>query len=194
MLGKTSIREYIKKGLIVIEPFNEEQLNPNSYDVRLGNWFVGVCWHDGKLTYSEPEYYKDGEDVSISPNSTMLCVTKEIIGCVNGVVAEMKARSTIGRMGIGVCKCAGLGDVGYVNHWTGELSAFTSYAASLTIGNTFAQFGFHATDMLDAQDRYNGQYTKDDFPAYMIPSAFREKWFWRYQDKINKIKEKEGIN
>lgn len=39
LLSDAAIEDGCKSGLIVIEPFNRGNLGPNSYDVRLGEWF-----------------------------------------------------------------------------------------------------------------------------------------------------------
>ena len=36
ILTGSEIKKYVENGDIVIEPFNEDQLNPNSYNYRLG--------------------------------------------------------------------------------------------------------------------------------------------------------------
>lgn len=40
MLGNRAILNEMEKGNIVIAPFNQSQLGPNSYDLRLGDWIV----------------------------------------------------------------------------------------------------------------------------------------------------------
>lgn len=37
ILTGSEIKKYLRNGDIVISPFNEEQLNPNSYNYRLGD-------------------------------------------------------------------------------------------------------------------------------------------------------------
>lgn len=69
----------------------------------------------------------------ITPGETILAHTNEFIGGCKSVTTMMKARSSLGRNFIEVCKCAGWGDVGYINRWYGLLflfwasSALTSY-------------------------------------------------------------------
>ncbi|MCX6737160.1 MAG: hypothetical protein NTX26_00220, partial [Candidatus Parcubacteria bacterium] len=60
--------------------------------------------------------------ILLEPNETILAHTIEFIGGKNGILGkldavttEMRARSSLGRIGIAVCKCAGWGDIGYVN-------------------------------------------------------------------------------
>lgn len=58
----------------------------------------------------------------------------------------MKARSSIGRNFIEVCKCAGWGDVGYINRWTMEITNNSShYAIPLVVGRRIGQIIFFET-------------------------------------------------
>ena len=51
-------------------------------------------------------------------------MTKErIIVNSSKILGLMKTRSSIRRIGLDVCMSAGLGDVGYSDYWTMELSA-----------------------------------------------------------------------
>jgi hypothetical protein len=55
----------------------------------------------------------------------------------------MKARSTWGRNFITVCKCAGWGDVGYVNRWTMEIAnSSRNKHIPLVVGRRIAQIVF----------------------------------------------------
>lgn len=60
----------------------------------------------------------------------------------------MKARSSFGRNFIEVCKCAGLGDVGYINRWTMEITNNSRYyQIPLVVGRRIAQITFFKTGM-----------------------------------------------
>ena len=60
--------------------------------------------------------------IMLRPGETILAHTNEFIGGRDIVTTMMKARSSMGRNFIEVCKCAGWGDVGYVNRWTMEIT------------------------------------------------------------------------
>ncbi len=57
----------------------------------------------------------------------------------------MHARSSIGRILVQVCKCAGWGDVGYFNRWTMEITNSSSREMPLVVGTAIAQISFHET-------------------------------------------------
>ncbi len=85
--------------------------------------------------------------IIIGPGETILAHTNEFIGGVNHVTTMMKARSSIGRNFIEVCKCAGWGDVGYYNRWTMEITNNSRhYQIPLIVGKRIAQIVFFDTE------------------------------------------------
>lgn len=175
ILSSTDIMKCLEKGLIEIDPFKEEQLNPNSYDLCLGNWFCEVSWDDDGPVFSGPMNIRDGDRVYIPRGGTLLGATKERIATKDKITGQLHSKSSTRRCGITVCDDAGLGDIGYDNHWTVELSAhINSGDPFLIVGERFAQMTFKlATDW--PIKPYQGQYTISDWPECMIPRIYRDK-------------------
>lgn len=89
----------------------------------------------------------DERVIFIQPGETILAHTQEFIGGKNSVTTMMKARSSMGRNFIEVCKCAGWGDIGYVNRWTMEITNNSRfYTIPLVVGRRIAQIVFFQTD------------------------------------------------
>jgi len=89
----------------------------------------------------------DDRIIWISPGETILAHTIEWLGGRGTVTTMMKARSSMGRNFIEVCKCAGWGDVGYVNRWTMEVTNNSRYySIPLVVGRRIAQIVFFDTD------------------------------------------------
>ena len=117
----------IKKNLggnIVIEPYEERLLNPNSYNLRL---------HDELLVYEEivldmkrpnrfRRYTIPPEGLVLQPNQLYLGRTIERTETHN-FVPMLEGRSSIGRLGLFVHVTAGFGDVGFQGYWTLEMTA-----------------------------------------------------------------------
>lgn len=174
-LSDARIISHIQKGNIIISPFERENLNTSSYDVRLGRYYYREQQPEpGNLIYSpwsEPDVkriwgesqeavtagdYKRGHNISlpediadsdriilIPPGETILAHTEEFIGGRDGITTMMKARSSMGRNFIEVCKCAGWGDVGYINRWTMEITNNSRhYTIPLVVGRRVAQIVF----------------------------------------------------
>lgn len=94
--------------------------------------------------------------ILLAPGETILAHTNEFIGGRNHITTMMKARSSLGRSFIEVCKCAGWGDVGYINRWTMEITNNSNhYYIPLVVGRRIAQIVFFETGEI-----INDDYTK----------------------------------
>ncbi len=98
--------------------------------------------------------------ILMAPGETILAHTNEFIGGRGHVTTMMKARSSLGRSFISVCKCAGWGDVGYINRWTMEIQNTSNrYYIPLVVGRRVAQIVFFDTGQIEAGDyAENGKY------------------------------------
>ncbi|MBI4414691.1 MAG: hypothetical protein HY566_00445, partial [Candidatus Kerfeldbacteria bacterium] len=129
-----------------------------------------------------------GEDrlIIVEPGETILAHTIEFVGGRRCVTTEMRARSSMGRIGITVCKCAGWGDVGYINRWTMEVTnVLRERAIPLPVGMRIAQIALYEVDPLDASYAgESGKYqTTDDMdelvaswnPSTMLPRLYDDR-------------------
>ena len=101
------------------------------------------------------------EVILLKPQETILAHTNEYIGGTHGIInTMMKARSSLGRNFIEVCKCAGWGDVGYINRWTMEITNNSRhYTIPLVVGRRVAQIVFFETgDILEKDYAASGKY------------------------------------
>lgn len=126
--------------------------------------------------------------ILLEPGETILGHTNEFIGGRHKITTMMKARSSLGRNFIEVCKCAGWGDVGYVNRWTMEITNNSKhYSIPLVVGRRIAQIIFFDTgEILDTNKDYtaNGKYQttqslteikKSWKPEMMIPKMHKDR-------------------
>jgi dCTP deaminase len=99
----------------------------------------------------------DDKVILLRPGETILAHTQEFIGGRNSVTTMMKARSSLGRNFIEVCKCAGWGDVGYVNRWAMEITNNSrNYIIPLVVGRRIAQIVFFETGPILSSDYTKG--------------------------------------
>jgi dCTP deaminase len=126
------------------------------------NWME----ENGPLENIKPE----DKIIIIGAGETILAHTEEFIGGRNCVTTEMRARSSMGRIGITVCKCAGWGDVGFCNRWTMEMSNhLKDTPVVLVIGMRVAQIAFYQVDSLsESYASTDGQYQRTDDTEKMI--------------------------
>lgn len=91
--------------------------------------------------------------ILLEPGETILAHTEEFIGGRNHITTMMKARSSFGRNFIEVCKCAGWGDVGFINRWTMEITNNSRYYnIPLVVGRRIAQIIFFETGSILSKD------------------------------------------
>lgn len=219
-LSNKKILEEIKKGDIIIFPFNIQNLETSSYDVTLGEWYFreqkpknhhilyniwnknhtdsvwgtkAVCAKKAidifeKSTFEYKGISPNDKVIVLEPGETILAHTKEFIGGKNHITTMMKARSSLGRNFIEVCKCAGWGDVGFINRWTMEITNnSTHYAIPLVVGRRIAQIIFFETGrILNLENDYSksGKYQssqdlkiikKEWKPEMMLPKLYMDR-------------------
>jgi dCTP deaminase len=124
----------------------------------------------------------DDKVILLEPGETILAHTEEFIGGRNHITTMMKARSSMGRNFIEVCKCAGWGDVGYINRWTLEITNNSRhYAIPLVAGRRIGQIVFFETGEILAND-----YSKTG--KYQSSTDVKElKKIWRPTDMLPRL-------
>jgi len=174
ILSALDIMKEWEDGFLLISPFKQENVNPNSYDLSLGHWFarIGISAVTGAITYTILQA-NAGDLVVIPTNSVMLVTTMERFGGVSHIVPQIFGKSTMARMGIEVAASAGLGDVGYFDYWTTTVRA-SVLGTCMAVGEKFAQAVFHHTRPVPDKMIYNGQYRAEEFPIAMVPKEARE--------------------
>jgi dCTP deaminase len=182
LLSDKRIVEEIQAGNIVVDPFDQRQLGTNSYDCRLGSWYfqptkysevVDFTNEDQALAFwGEPRRAED--QIIVKPQTTILAHTQEVVGARNGITTTMHARSSIGRSSLSVCKCAGVGDVGYISRWTMEISNHSTCSIAIPVGLRICQIKFDFVG--ETLREYHGKYGQETewTPYDMLPRLYRD--------------------
>ncbi len=219
-LSDKKILEEMKRGNVIIEPFDPKSLSTSSYDVTLGEYYyreakpdrynnkIYDIWNEDHMrriwngqgyhkAKSAKEVFKNikldtssikpnDKVILLEPGETILAHTNEFIGGLHTITTMMKARSSLGRSFIEVCKCAGWGDVGYINRWTMEITNNSKhYAIPLVVGRRIAQLVFFETGEILGHD-YNkvGKYNSSEDvailkknwkPEMMLPRLYKDR-------------------
>lgn len=107
---------------IVIEPFNEKQLNPNSYNLKLHNELLIYESEvlDMKIENKTKRLTIPKEGLLLEPGKLYLGRTVEYTK-TDKYVPMLEGRSSIGRLGLFIHITAGFGDVGFSGYWTLEI-------------------------------------------------------------------------
>lgn len=113
------IRAEIESGKLVIDPFEDALIQPNSYDVRLDDRFG---WHEKSDEVIDP--YKcetvlanvvhvQGESILIHPGQFLLGATLERLTLPRDIVGQLTGKSSLARLGVMVHVTAGFIDAGF---------------------------------------------------------------------------------
>lgn len=126
ILFDADIKAAIERGHINITPFDERNLGPNSYDVRLGSkLYVYTRPDDGVLDMKKRNPVKSFdipyEGLVLQPGELYLGHTMEHFGASHNIVPHLEGRSSIGRLGMAIHVTAGFGDCGFFGCWTMEI-------------------------------------------------------------------------
>lgn len=107
---------------IIINPYSEKQLNPNSYNLKLHNELM--VYDNPVLDMKKPNR---ASKLIIPEDGLMLETGKLYLGRTleytetNNLVPMLEGRSSIGRLGLFIHITAGFGDVGFSGFWTLEM-------------------------------------------------------------------------
>ncbi len=107
---------------IIIEPYNKDALNPNSYNLRLHNELLVYTENllDMKKLNQTQAIIIPEEGLLLEPRKLYLGRTVEYTA-TNNLVPMLEGRSSVGRLGLNIHVTAGFGDVGFKGYWTLEI-------------------------------------------------------------------------
>ncbi|OLS27130.1 MAG: Deoxycytidine triphosphate deaminase [Candidatus Heimdallarchaeota archaeon LC_3] len=121
ILSGIEIKDRLDKD-IIIKPYDEKYLNPNSYNLRLHDELIYYTNHvlDMKKKNETERTKIPEEGFTLQPNKLYLGRTLEYTETHN-LVPMLEGRSSIGRLGLAIHITAGFGDVGFSGYWTLEI-------------------------------------------------------------------------
>jgi len=173
ILSGREIKREIGKG-INIEPFNESQLNPNSYNLKL---------HNELMVYTNPvldmKTPNPVEKLIIPEEGLQLETGKLYLGRTiektetSKFVPMLEGRSSIGRLGLFIHVTAGFGDVGFNGFWTLEI--FCVQPIRIYAGVDICQIFYHTIEG-DYDTYKGGKYQNNTgIQASMLYKDFEKK-------------------
>lgn len=113
------IRKEIAEGRLIIDPYEDWLVQPNSYDVRLSDSF---SWHDAGDQVIDPYDSQSvlkglvhvvDEGVVVKPGQFILGATLEKICLPRDIVGQLTGKSSLARLGVMVHVTAGFIDAGF---------------------------------------------------------------------------------
>jgi len=150
VLSDRSIREEIEAGRLVIDPFEEQALQPASVDLRLGREFR--VFRNYRLPYidvkvdvpqlTELETVDDDNPFILHPGEFVLAVTLERVELPADLVGRLDGKSSLGRLGLIVHSTAGFVDPGFKGRLTLELTNVANLPITLYYAMPVSQISF----------------------------------------------------
>ena len=132
LLVDWQIKDRIEQGVLKINPFNGNLIQPNSIDVLLGDEFV---WYERSDDVIDP-YSKESlmrhlnrqkcEYIDIKPQEFYLAETVETFCLPANIVGSIEGKSSLARLGITVHQTGGWIDAGFSGSITLEIGNFNS--------------------------------------------------------------------
>ncbi|TVR04863.1 MAG: dCTP deaminase [Spirochaetaceae bacterium] len=130
---------------IVIDPFREAQLNPNSYNLTLHNELLVYASRELDMAVENQSHRIEipPEGLLLEPDRLYLGRTVEFTE-TRRFVPMLEGRSSIGRLGLFVHITAGFGDVGFRGYWTLEI--FCVQPIRIYAGVQICQIFYHTIE------------------------------------------------
>ena len=184
ILTGNAIRRSYMLGDLAITPWTESQLNPNSYNLRLGKTLMvydeadvlDMAVKNKTRTFEIPP-----EGVVLRPETIYLGHTEEVIHS-DRYVPILDGRSSIGRLGLCVHSTAGYGDLGFHGTFTLELSV--AQPVRIYAGVEVCQVRFQTVSGTTQELTngvpailYNGKYNGQTGPRASGIWKERNKWY-----------------
>jgi len=144
------IRNLVICKKIRIEPYDENSINPNSYDLHLGNHFQiskqngGINPYDQR-TVEKAFYEKTCSELWIQPGEFILGRTEEKISLPADIVGSVEGKSSLARLGLSIHQTGGWIDAGFSGSITLELYNCSPNQILLNAGMPIAQIVFFST-------------------------------------------------
>jgi dCTP deaminase len=168
ILSGKKIKEEVENKKIIIYPFNNENINPNSYNYTLDDYIKvyeeEILDAKKKIKTKTIEIPNDG--MILEPNKLYLGCTKEIIGS-DYYVPIITGRSSTGRLGLFVQITSDLVDIGFKGKLTLQFCA--TQPVKIYKGMKIGQVMFWK--VFGEADLYKGKYQNLEEP--------RQSEIWR---------------
>jgi len=165
ILNDREIKELIKKGKLIVKPFDERQVQASSLDLRLGNEFLIFSNSSDVIDVVEDNISKHIEKIIvgdegfiIKPKQFVLATTLEYIKLPNNITAFVEGRSSLGRLGLFI-ENAGWVDAGFEGNITLEFFNANSRPLKIYPNMRICQLVLAKMES-EAEFPYRGKYFK----------------------------------
>ena len=159
ILSHETLAALMKRRKVVVHPLSDDQIQPASIDLTLGDHFLKVDENRmDSITMNNKTFYEEMRvpQIVIPPLSFMLGTTRETIILPDDVTAFIEGRSSVGCLGLFI-QNAGWVDPGFKGNITLELFNANRLPIRLHAGRRICQIVFAKLDRATAMP-YCGKY------------------------------------
>jgi dCTP deaminase len=178
-LSDKDIKTSVANGTITLEPFRESQLQPATYDIRLGNTFIVNQPHTaavidierGLFPKTQTVEVEDGGEFVLHPGVSILGYSKERFGS-NEFLIEVNGKSSLARIGLIVHNSASIVNPGHYLNIALELCNLNNVPIVLRPNMLIAQLTF-STLSSHTKRSYKkvGRYHINNIAGYVPPKS-----------------------
>ena len=170
LLSDRDIRAELASGRVVLDPLDEDMVQPSSVDVRIDRFFR--LFDNHKYPVIDPAQEQPGltrlvevatdDPFVLHPGEFVLASTFELVSLPDDIAARLEGKSSLGRLGLLTHSTAGFIDPGFSGHVTLELSNVATLPITLWPGMKIGQLCFFRlsspAEHPYGSDRYGSRY------------------------------------
>ena len=180
VLSDRDIRRQVAQGRIVIDPYDDDAVQPASVDLRLGSPLLVMTRsqlalidpHVKSDAIWEPREIDETVPYALQPGEFALGITAEDIHVPDDLVGRLDGKSSLGRLGLVVHSTAGFVDPGWQGRLTLELSNLSSIPINLYRGMKSSQISFVRLSS-PAERPYGSDGLNSKYQGQMVPVPSR---------------------
>ena len=178
-LSDKDIKAAVNAGAITLDPFREAQLQPASYDIRLGNTFIVNEPHTAAVIDIERGIFPktqtievaDGGEFVLHPGVSILGYSKERFGSDTYLI-EVNGKSSLARIGLIVHNSASIVNPGHYLNIALELCNLNNVPIVLRPNMPIAQLTFSTLSSNTKQTyQKTGRYHMNNVVGYVPPKS-----------------------
>jgi dCTP deaminase len=147
LLSDRDIRAEVVAERLILEPWDQDLIQPSSIDVRLDRFFR--VFNNSQYTHIDPSIQQDdlttlvepkgAEPFVLHPGEFVLGSTLEVVTLPDDLAGRLEGKSSLGRLGLLTHSTAGFIDPGFSGHITLELSNVANLPITLYPGMKIGQ-------------------------------------------------------
>ena len=188
ILSDRSIMDALAAGRIVIDPLEQDSVQPSSVDLHVDRYFR--VFRNDTTPFIDPKQAQedltelvevdDNRSFILHPSEFVLGSTRERVALSDDLVARLEGKSSLGRLGLLIHSTAGFVDSGWDGHLTLELSNVANLPIAIYPGMKIGQISFLEMTT-PAEHPYGSGATRSKYQGQRGPTPSR--YYLNFRDR-----------